>query len=56
MCKPKKYKRNRKDCKFYRVRGKGTAYCDYLGDGLQCYKVCNFFVSKLIQKITPNTQ
>jgi hypothetical protein len=38
-----KKRRNRKDCKFYRQRSKLTAYCDYLGNGLLCYKVCNFF-------------
>lgn len=40
----KKKRRDRKNCKYYRPRGRVTAYCDYLGEGAQCYKVCNNFV------------
>ena len=37
-------KRDRKYCKYNRPRGRKTSYCDFLGDGLQCYKVCNMYV------------
>lgn len=37
-------KRNRKYCKYYKQRGAKTAYCMFLGRGLQCYKVCNMYV------------
>lgn len=47
----KKKRRDRKNCKFYRPRGRVTAYCDYLGDGLQCYKVCNFFVDSSTEEL-----
>ena len=37
-------RRNRKYCKYYKQRGRKTAYCEFLGNGLQCYKVCNMYV------------
>ena len=47
----KKKRRDRKNCKFYRPRGKVTAYCDYLGDNLLCHKVCNMFVDRKLDFI-----
>ena len=48
-----KKRRDRKNCKFYRPIGKVTAYRDYLGEGLQCYKVCNFFVDSSTESNVP---
>ena len=42
----KRKRRNRKNCKYYRQRGLKTAYCDFLGKGLLCYKVCNMWECK----------
>ena len=39
----KKKRRDRKDCKYHVPRGKVTAYCEYLGGGLQCHGVCKFY-------------